>query len=191
MKGLNDYISEAGIVRRGMKINGIVIPENKQELIGFIKERIDRYGNNCNLNDIITTKITDMSELFSWMNFGDFNGDISKWDVSNVRNMSRMFYNSEFDGDLSKWDVRNVQDMSNMFGYSKFSGKKGGISEWKVNRVLKRDNMFENSKFEGDISKWKFPNRGDLMYRMFYGCPLQDNPPQWYKDKCTKLGRAW
>ena len=45
-----------------------------------------------------------------------FNGDISKWDVSNVTNMSCMFdYNSQFNGDISKWDVSNVTDMSNMF----------------------------------------------------------------------------
>jgi surface protein len=30
-----------------------------------------------------------------------FNGDISKWDVSNVRNMSRMFEESDFNRDIS------------------------------------------------------------------------------------------
>ena len=31
-----------------------------------------------------------MSELFE--NLKDFNGDVSKWDVSNVTNMSSMFW---------------------------------------------------------------------------------------------------
>jgi surface protein len=30
-----------------------------------------------------------------------FNGDISKWDVSNVKNMGGMFYMSIFNGDIS------------------------------------------------------------------------------------------
>ena len=29
--------------------------------------------------------------------------------------MSAMFYDSEFNGDISKWDVSHVRDMSNMF----------------------------------------------------------------------------
>jgi len=29
-----------------------------------------------------------------------FNGDISKWDVSNVTNMSSMFSGSKFNGDI-------------------------------------------------------------------------------------------
>ena len=38
----------------------------------------------------------------------EFNGDISLWDVSNVTNMSGMFYESKFDGDISDWDVSKV-----------------------------------------------------------------------------------
>ena len=37
-----------------------------------------------------------------------FNGDISKWDVSNVESMNQMFYKSEFNGDISNWDVSKV-----------------------------------------------------------------------------------
>eukprot|EP00961_Rhodomonas_salina_P194316 2623813-Rhodomonas_salina.1 len=40
-----------------------------------------------------------------------FNGDISKWDVSSVTDMSYLFYDSSFNGDLSKWDVSSVRSM--------------------------------------------------------------------------------
>ena len=39
-----------------------------------------------------------------------FNGDISKWDVSNVTNMGNMFSKSPFNGDISNWDVSNVDE---------------------------------------------------------------------------------
>ena len=63
--------------------------------------------NDEDLRFICTTKITNMSEMFS---HSKFNGDISNWDVSNVTNMSEMFEYSQFNGDISKWDVSNVID---------------------------------------------------------------------------------
>ena len=52
--------------------------------------------------------------MFAWAQ--SFNGDISKWDVSNVKYMSKMFDCAfSFNGDLSKWDVSNVKYMSDMF----------------------------------------------------------------------------
>jgi surface protein len=68
-----------------------------------------------------------MKELFSEMEKGisemeNFNGNISKWDVSNVTDMSFMFARSKFNGDISKWDVSNVRNMSSMFHFAKFNG---------------------------------------------------------------------
>jgi surface protein len=42
---------------------------------------------------------------------------ISNWDVSNVADMSRMFYNCTglTSIDLSNWDISNVTNMENMF----------------------------------------------------------------------------
>ena len=44
-----------------------------------------------------------------------FNKDISKWNVSNVEDMSCMFENSSFNGDISNWDVSNVKYISFVF----------------------------------------------------------------------------
>ena len=69
-------------------------------------------------------------------------GDISGWDVSNVRDMKDMFRNAEyFNGDLSKWNVSNVTNMKEMFKYAK--------------------------KFNGDLSKWNVSNVTDMRF-MFY-----------------------
>jgi len=47
--------------------------------------------------------VADMSDMFSHSNF---NGDISKWDVSNVTDDYGMFFHSNFNGDTSNWNVR-------------------------------------------------------------------------------------
>ena len=85
-----------------------VQPKTKDELKKIIEDTIEEQGNNCDLNFIDTSLIDDMSELF----FGSvFNGDISKWNVSNVRKMSYMFFRSDFNGDISNWNVSNVKVM--------------------------------------------------------------------------------
>ena len=63
-------------------------PKTRGELKEIIEKRINEEGPDCDLNDIDTSLIDDMSYLFYKANF---NGDISKWDVSNVKNMTRMF----------------------------------------------------------------------------------------------------
>ena len=94
-------------------------PTNKKELEKLIKQRMKEQGPNCDLNDIDVSEIKDMSALFY---NSEFNGDISKWDVSNVTNMDSMFEGSEFNGDISKWNVSRVKDMSYMFVGSPLEG---------------------------------------------------------------------
>ena len=155
MKLLNNFIQEKLKINSNTKINSYkYFPKDNDELINLIENLIEERGNKADLNDIDTSEIDSMFELFYGL---DFNGDISKWDVSNVTNMSQMFMGSKFDGDISKWDVSNVINMRWMFESSSFTGKNGDISEWDINNVKYMDNMFRNS-------------------------PLEKNPPKWYHE---------
>ena len=129
-------------------------PKTRDELIELINELIEERGNDANLNDIDTSEITDMSQLFFK---SKFNGNISEWDVSKVEDMSYMFSESTFNGDISNWDVSNVKDMFCMFYGSEFTGE------------------------HGDISKWDVSNDKNNMYYMFSKSPLEKNLPKWYK----------
>ena len=102
-------------------------PKTKYELFKTIRARISKEGPKCDLNDIDTSLITNMSELFV---DSIFNGDISKWDVSSVEDMWGMFAYPDFDGDISKWDVSNVKKMVYMFTLSNFNQD---ISKWNIN----------------------------------------------------------
>ena len=88
-------------------------PKTKKELKEMIKSEIEKNGIDCSLNHIDVSEIEDMSELFYK---SDFNGDISKWDVSHVKDMSYMFYEAtSFDQDLSSWNVSNATDIESCF----------------------------------------------------------------------------
>jgi|GEM_PF-763207 len=65
-------------------------------------------------NRIVTTRVTDMSQMFRWNR--SFNQDIGNWDTSKVTNMSFMFMGAQaFDQPLNNWDTSKVTDMSWMF----------------------------------------------------------------------------
>ena len=142
MKTLQHYITEKILINKNSKIAYNYYPKTKDELEDIIKQRIKSDGNECDLNDIDTSNITDMSWLFD---DNEFNGDISKWDVSNVTDMGGMFYNSKFNGDISKWNVSNVTNMEDMFGYSKFNSD---ISNWDVSHVKFKSYIFYNCPIE-------------------------------------------
>ena len=77
-----------------------------------------------------------------------FNGDISKWDVSNVRNMNEMFYRSIFNGDISDWDVSSVYTMEDMFTKSEFDDIRI-LSKWSLQKGVNKHNIFNDSPLNG------------------------------------------
>ena len=172
MKSLKSYIQEKLIIK---KSNYKYFPKTKKALKDIILQRIKEEGKEVDLNDIDVSKITDMTSLFEGT---DFNGDISEWNVSNVKNMSGMFWACKsFDKDISNLDVSNVTDMSYMF--SECESFNQDISNWDVSNVTNMRAMFSYCKsFNQDISSWdvsKVKNTNNV----FNDCQIKEK----YKPK--------
>ena len=111
------------------------------------------YGN---ISDWDVSQVTDMSQLF--YHEPNFNDDISNWNVINVTNMNFMFYGaSAFNQPVGNWDVSSVTDMGYMF-YGATSLNQD-ISNWDVGNVTDMSWMFHNTgNFVQDISSWCVSN---------------------------------
>jgi hypothetical protein len=91
MKSLTTYINEKMVYTKATanKIKYNYHPETKEELQKLLKQLIEERENEGDFNDIDTSEITDRSYLF--YRRIKFNGNISKWDVSNVEYNDNIF----------------------------------------------------------------------------------------------------
>ena len=86
-----------------------------------------------------------------------FNGDLSRWDTSNVTTMMFMFSSARvFNGDLSRWDTSNVTNMAGMFRDARAFN--GDLSRWNVSNVTDRLNIFYNCPIINVNKPYAFQN---------------------------------
>ena len=158
-------------------------PKTREELEKIIIERLKENIKEPYLNDINTSEITDMSNLFS-SQYSDYlykNGinskkikklDLSNFNTSKCTNMTGMFWkcSSLEELDISNWDTSKVTDMSWMF-FRCESLKELNISGWDISKVTDMGFMFYGCKLlkKLDISDQDISSETDTR-NMFDGC---------------------
>ena len=198
MKSFSEYIKESYSFRLGgSQQKGYVepreykyAPKNELELRMLMKKLLSERGKRGDYNDIDVTNIDDFGRTFE--NFDkvselyEFNGDISKWDVSQARFFGNMFRNMHsFNCDLSKWDTTSALNMSGMF--SSAWNFNSVIKDWDVSRVVSMRNMFGNTRFNQDISDWDVRKVED-MTDMFKNAIVFNQPiGKWQTDSLKHI----
>ena len=165
-------------------------PKTKEELVEIIKAEVEKKGWNCGLNHIDTSKITDMSYLFSsncfyGYNLDKFNGDISRWDVSNVKDMRCMFLDAEsFNQPIGDWDVSNVKDMRCMFKCAESFNQP--IGDWDVSNVTTMESMFDGAYlFNQPIGNWDVSNVTDMRWMFYEAESFNQDLSSWQLKPCN------
>ena len=205
MKTLTKYLNEKLVIFPSQVDEKLVInkdykygnaytcaPKTFNELRKIIEDRYNKFGPGTkdmpiDFNDV------DVSNIDSFCNNGIsiFENakfeyiDISNWNVSNVKNMKRMFCickQLKSVGDLSNWDVSNVENMDRMFFYCEKIKSVGNLSNWNVSKVTCMSSMFYSCKkliSIGDLSNWNVSNVKDMDY--IFGNSGITNIPSWHK----------
>ncbi|MDA7731025.1 BspA family leucine-rich repeat surface protein [Flavobacteriaceae bacterium] len=160
---------------------------------------------------VVTTLITNMGGLLDNARFADFNQDISSWDLSNVTDISEMFFNQKtfnqdisswdvsnvnrmvstftgtesFNQPLDSWDVSNVTDMNSMFWYAKAFNQ--DLNSWDVSNVTDMNSMFDKaSSFDGDVSNWDVSSV-TTMLALFAYTPFNKDISSWDVSNVTGM----
>ncbi len=161
-----------------------VIARDRKHLEELLDEAFCKRGDECDLNFIDVSNVTDMSDLFCIFNY---NANISKWNTKNVTDMSRMFIYSDFDGDISNWDTSSVTNMERMFEDAVFNGD---ISKWNTKNVTNTKGMFYHSDFDGDLSQWDTSNVTDMSEMFAYSC-FNGDISNWNTSCVTNMERMF
>ena len=117
------------------------------------------------INPALPASLTSLSNAFYGISTFP---DISKLEVGNVKNMSRIFMLSKFTQNISGWNVGSVTNMYSMFQDCPFNGD---IYSWDVSSVEYMNSMFQDClKFNQNIRDWDISSV-QSMDSMFQDCP--------------------
>ena len=164
---------------------GVAIPKDKDELRKIIEFYSEKYSKHS-LNWLSVSGITDMSHLFEETRY---NGDISKWNTSNVTDMQWMFAEAKnFNQPIGSWEVSNVTDMHCTFWHAhKFNQP---IGKWDVSNVTDMNHMFNNAhKFNQSIGDWDVSNVTDMHDMFEYAKKFNQPIGDWDVSCVTNMSR--
>ena len=129
-------------------------------------------GGLVGIDKLNMSKVTDMSNMFRGQINLAYIKDVSNWDVSNVTNMTQVFYNTKklTSLDLSGWNTSSVTDMKGMFNSCQ-NLTTLDVSSFDTSKVIDMNNMFNNCTglTSLNLSGFDTSNVTSMSY-MFNGC---------------------
>lgn len=138
-------------------------------------------------NRVITSRLTNMKEMFLETEKTTFNQDISNWDTSNVTDMSGMFaYASSFDQSLNNWNTSKVTEMSYMFQWA--SSFDQPIWNWNTKNVTNMEEMFAWAElFNQPLNSWNTSNVTNMKYMFRWTRAFNQNINNWNTSNVTDI----
>lgn len=152
MRHITEYLDA------NIQINRKTIEADDSTLYKIVRDEIEKLGNKADLNHI---EVGSIKNFFYGLESGaenflglfedlDFQGDVSRWDMSKAEITSAMFHGCKnFNCDISGWNLKNLKTARCMFRYCK--------------------------NFDQDLSSWHLKKDVDNYY-MFDGCDIEQHP---------------
>ena len=162
-------------------------------LRAFYTDRNEAGGQGCNpcntkatyfngdLSKWNTTSVKSLSRTFQGA--AAFNSDVSTWITSSVTSMGYTFYGAAtFNGDMSKWKTSSVINMRNTFdGAASFNGT--GVDLWNINKVKFVTGVFDNANALTSCNKRKIADAWKS--NAAFTATITDYGTDWAADTCS------
>ena len=150
--GMNTGITDASSAFANAK-NLTSVPERIPptiDLMGFMFNGATII-NDPNISKWNVSNVKQMGVMFS--DARAFNQPLNNWDVSKVTTTNHMFrWASSFNQPLNNWKTGNVTSMQGMFAAA--TNFNQPLNNWNTSKVTNMQDMFNSTAFNQDISAW-------------------------------------
>jgi len=149
----------------------------------------NNYGTMPNWDTSLVTSMVGKSDGF-YVGFGNritFNGDISRWDTSQVTDFWGMFYGaSNFNQPIGSWDVSSASVMNSMFRNAKNFNQP--IGNWNVSKVTDIGGMFHGAfAFNQPIGSWDVSEVTYMTILFGHATAFNQDIGNWNTEKVTDM----
>jgi surface protein len=158
----------------------------KAELKALINayDSIPTQANKEAIENANVSEIRDMSNLFYRHHF---DGDLSEWDTSKVTNMHSMFEDSKIASLPESFDTSNVTDMNHMFLRSQITSLPESFDTSKVTNMR---GMFQQTQITSLPESFDTSNVTDMHF-MFYRSKITSLPESFDISKVTNMNEMF
>lgn len=148
-----------------------------------------KLGNTGSFAAWDVSEVTDMSRLF--YKAADFNMSLNSWDVSKVTDMSFLFYRaSDYNQPMDAWNVSSVTTMEDMFGQAVNFNQ--SINSWDVSSVTSMYRLFATaSNFNQELSDWDVSKVTDMRSVFVQATAFNKSINTWNTSSVTNMAQMF
>ena len=143
-------------------------------------------ANPAAISNLDVSNVTSTQSMFRYAS--NFNQPIEGWDVSNVKSMYEMFYQSSFNQPIGNWDTSKVTSMYYMFSYSLFNQP---IEDWDVSNVTNMRSMFYKTPFNQPIGNWDVSGVENMSYMFRLASSFNQPIGDWDTSNVTDMSHMF
>lgn len=140
------------------------------------------------LSKLDVSQIVDFSRVFA---HSKFNGDVSNWDTRSAKNFSFMFYNAKkFNSNIEGWNTENVEKTTFMF--CRASEFNMPLDKWNVSKVNDMIGMFQEAiRFNQDLNSWNVSKVCSMASMFIDAKVFNGDVSEWDISSVTSVGQMF
>lgn len=142
---------------------------------------------NSSINTWDVSNVANLSQIFYGASL--FNEPIGNWDTSNSTTLDYLLYSATiFNQDVSTWNTSNVTRMNRTFAYARAFNYP--LNDWDVSNVFDMTELFFNTdNFNQDLNSWNTVSMVNMSSVFYEAHAFNGNISSWNTSNATTFYR--